>query len=140
MNTRISLLFVVLFTACVTASNNDFQPGDAERAIAHANRQMVAGIRSGNASQVAAYYSDSATVLPPDAPAVTGRDAITQYWTGILRDGGLETTVVTDDVTQTCGDMAAERGHYEVKGHKGKYVVVWRKIDRQWKIWNDIFN
>jgi ketosteroid isomerase-like protein len=140
MSTRTRLAFALLLAGCATVSSNDFQPGDAERAIAHANQQMVAGIRSGNARQVAAFYSDTATVMPPDAPAVTGRDAITQYWSGILRDGGLETTVVTDNVTQSCGDMAAERGHYEVKGHKGTYVVVWRKIDGQWKIWSDIFN
>ncbi len=139
MSTRTSLLFGLLLTACASVNNNDFQPGDAERAIARANERMVAAIRSGNAGQIAAYYSDSATLLPPDAPAMSGRDAISRYWSGILSKGGLETTVVTESVTQSC-DMAAERGHYEVKGHSGKYVVVWRKIDGQWKIWNDIFN
>ena len=139
MTTRISFALLLL-AGCASVSSNDFRSGDAERAIARANERMVAAIRSGNANQIAAYYSDSATVMPPDAPAVTGRDAIRQYWAGILRDGGLETTVVTDNVTQTCGDMAAERGHYEVKGHKGKYVVVWRKIEGEWKIWSDIFN
>ncbi len=150
MRTRISLVFVLLLTGCISVSNNDIQPGDAEPAIARANDRFVSALRTGNVEQLVAAYSDSAVVLPPNAPAMIGRDSIRQFWTGFLGIGAIDGKLMTENVTQTC-DMAAERGRYELTitprqpgaaaiHDRGKYVVVWRKIGGEWKMWNDIFN
>jgi ketosteroid isomerase-like protein len=87
--------------------------------------------------------------MPPNSPPVTGSDEIRRFWTGFLATGSINATLTTDDVDQS-GDLAVERGRYEmtivpVNGtapvhDAGKYVVSWRKINGQWRATNDIFN
>ena len=43
-------------------------------------------------------------------------------------------------VVSSSGDMAMDRGTYRLGPETGKYVVVWRKVDGDWKVAADIFN
>jgi ketosteroid isomerase-like protein len=44
------------------------------------------------------------------------------------------------------GDTAYEVGKYTLSGDsgkvndRGKYIVIWRKVGGQWKLYRDIFN
>jgi ketosteroid isomerase-like protein len=139
MNIRISLLLALLLAGCASASSDDITRGDADRAIRRANEQLVAALRDGNYGSVASFYSDSASLLPPGGQAIIGRGDITQFWAGVLRGGGVDAKIFTEDIEQSC-DMAAERGRFSLGTTSGKYVVVWRKIRGQWRIWSDVYN
>ena len=146
----VSLAAIVLLSACATANNNDVQPGDADRAIANSNERFTANALAGNLDQLMSFYSDSAVVMPPNEAPVSGRDAIRQFWAGFLGAYTMnDLKLVPDDVAQSC-DLASERGHYEMSltpkaggapmRDAGKYVVVRRKVNGQWKAITDMFS
>ena len=139
----------ILFVACSSNMNSQISSGDAEKAIRASNTRFANAARSGDVPGVIRMYADSAVVMPPNSPPVTGIDEIRRFWTGFLATGRVNATLTTDDVYQS-GDLAVERGRYElaitpVNGtapvrDSGKYLVSWRKINGQWHATNDIFN
>ena len=146
----ITAIAVLLLTACASSNLNDVQPGDADRAVAGSNARFTADTTAGNIDRMMSFYSDSAVVMPPNEGPVSGRDAIRQFWTGMLGAYSVsDFKLITDDVTQSC-DLAAERGHYDLTmtpkaggpamHDVGKYVVVRRKVNGQWKAVTDMFS
>ncbi|WP_347716685.1 DUF4440 domain-containing protein, partial [Sphingomonas sp.] len=72
-----------------------------------------------------------------------------QTWASMMRTPGFGLTFVPEQiVVSSSGDMALDRGTYSLtiapdgttQTDTGKYVVVWRKIGREWKVAADIFN
>ena len=149
MRTTLLLTGAFLIAACTTNINSQIASGDADRAIRESNARFADAVRAGNVAGVIQMYSDSAVIMPPNSPPVTGIDEIRRFWIGFLATGSIDATLTTDDVDQS-GDLAVERGRYQmtivpVNGtasvhDAGKYVVSWRKINGQWRATNDIFN
>jgi uncharacterized protein (TIGR02246 family) len=117
--------------------------------IESANRQFEAAFNRGDTVALAALYTEDATVLPPGAPSVHGREAIQQFWQSV-RDAGVRTaTLATQDV-QASGDYAHEIGAatLQIQPEGGaasteqvKYVVVWkRQPGGTWQLHVDIWN
>ena len=87
--------------------------------------------------------------MPPNAPIGKERAAIQQTWASMMQTPGLELGIVPEQIiVSSSGDMALDRGTYELKvapddkaqTDTGKYVVVWRKVGGEWKAAADIFN
>lgn len=118
-------------------------PDAARSAIVAANDAFSKSLRTGDIdAMVDNFYADSAVVMPPNAPAFRGRDAIKQLFKGMAASGSTDVVLTTDDVLTSC-DMATEIGRYEIRGANhdaGKYVVTWRNINGQWRAVADIFN
>ena len=122
---------------------------DAEEAIRKMDREFGAAAHAGNVDGMMTTYAADAVLMPPNLPAFRGRDAIRQFWSGLLASGKIDANVVADKVIQS-GDMAAELGHYALKitpkgggtpiEDNGKFVLVWRKVGGQWRAISDIFN
>ncbi len=152
MKRLVSIAAVSLLTACASSApkSADFSPGDAEAAIRRADGAFSVNARSGDArATVESFYAPDAVVMPPNMPALRGRDAILPFWTGLLASGSVEIALTPRDVVQSCRDLAVETGHYDVsvtpRGGQatkdaGKYIVVWKKIDGRWWATEDIFN
>lgn len=113
--------------------------------IEAANREFMARVAKGYGDEVAALYAPDAKLLPPNAPAVTGRAAIAAYWESLIDSGVAELVITTEEVVAS-KDVATEISSVKVKGKdttlldEGKAIVVWRKIDGRWMLWRDIFN
>ena len=140
--------YAALFAAALLAACASMPANDAEEAIRKIDAEFVANARAGNAAALAAAYADDAVIMPPNAPAFRGPEAIRQFWTGFLSMGQIDIALTPDKVTQS-GNLATEIGHYEItispKGaapihDKGKYLVAWRKVGGTWKLFGDIFN
>lgn len=106
-------------------------------------------IKSKDAAAIAQMYAQDGAFMPPNAPIGVGRSAIEQNWAAMLGTPGFELTFAPEQiVVSASGDMALDRGTYRLtvapEGTKqvdtGKYVVVWRKIDGEWKAAADIIN
>lgn len=92
--------------------------------------------------------TEDAVILPPGADLIKGREAIKQRW--ILPDGvDILLHQVTPDTIEIVGLTAYDIGYYEGKTKrkdgsisewKGKYLIVWKKVDGQWKIYADAWN
>jgi uncharacterized protein (TIGR02246 family) len=106
-------------------------------------------VKAKDATAIAELYAEDGAVMPPNTPIGKGRAAIQQTWASMMRTPGFDLTFVPEQiVVSSSGDMALDRGTYSLtiapggttQTDTGKYVVVWRKIGREWKAAADIFN
>lgn len=93
-------------------------------------------------------YTADAKIFPNNRDIIQGREAIVAYWT---LPEGVETNYhkITPEEIKILGEEAYDYGYYEgttlradgtEANWKGKYVIVWRKVDDQWKMYLDIWN
>ena len=54
--------------------------GEVTKAVEEGNRKFGAAVERKNYRELADLYTDDAKVLAPDAPIVTGRKAIEDFW------------------------------------------------------------
>lgn len=90
-------------------------------------------------------YASNAQLFPPNGGVVNGSAAITPVWKGAFEAGVKKVTLETTE-TEKAGDRIIETGNYVLAGadgkpmDNGKYIVVWKKENGQWKLYRDIFN
>ncbi|HEY6644075.1 nuclear transport factor 2 family protein [Povalibacter sp.] len=83
--------------------------------------------------------ADNARLLPPNVPAIEGRSAILDYYSGIIGETiRYEATPLTQ---VTVGNVGLAEGTYRVKNLKddtvvemGKYLSVWVNDGGEWKV------
>jgi uncharacterized protein (TIGR02246 family) len=110
------------------------------------NDQFTRAFNTGDIAAVAAHYTEDATVLPPGAEMVMGRNAILTFWKSAAEQiDDIKLTAV--DVKPLGSTAAREIGTFslQIKGPQpqevtGKYVVVWEKVGGEWKLATDIWN
>ncbi len=110
------------------------------------NDVWTAAFNKGDAAGVAALYTEDAYVLPPGSAMVKGRAAIEAFWRQAAQQM-TDAQLTTVDVLPLGRSAAREIGTVTLKTKSqppqevvGKYVVVWRKIGRDWKLATDIWN
>jgi len=110
------------------------------------NDAWTAAFNKGDAAAVAALYTEDAYVLPPGSAMVKGRAAIEAFWRQAAQQM-TDAKLTTVDVLPLGRSAAREIGTVTLKTKSqppqevvGKYVVVWRKIGRDWKLATDIWN
>jgi uncharacterized protein (TIGR02246 family) len=109
------------------------------------NQAFLEALDRGDPAAMAATYTVDGQVLPPNAEAVAGQEGLRAFWQAILSMGIKGGELVTREL-EVHGDTAIELGGYTLFGEgrqaldQGKYIVVWKKDDGQWKWHRDIFN
>jgi uncharacterized protein (TIGR02246 family) len=103
-----------------------------------------------NADQFVSFYADDATVLPPNAPAIMGKDAIKKFWEMMIATPGFSISFRSTKVeVAKSGDIGYSQGTYEMtmndpKGKpmmdKGKYLTAFKKQGGDWKAIQDMFS
>ncbi len=132
-----------------TSSSNKgiVQAFDKQKATAFidsVNKKFTEFVRNGDSVALAAFYHNDAQLLFSNSEPIKGK-AILNAWGSIIRMGVKEFTFTTTDISGS-GDLLVETGNYEMKTadnspiDKGKYVVVWKVQDGQWKLYRDIGN
>ena len=117
----------------------------AKTAIDAANRKFVAAFNKQDAAGVAATYSPEGAAFPPNSPIVKGREAIQKMWESVIGSGITSIALVTSEI-ESGGNIAYETGTYELKtkdgniADKGKYCVVWKRVNGQWMLHRDIWS
>jgi ketosteroid isomerase-like protein len=101
--------------------------------------------------KVVGFYADDASLLPPEAPIASGKEAIKAVWKPILSDKNfaLQFEASKVDVAKS-GELGWAQGTYslilsDAKGkaatEKGKFITVFKKqADGNWKALEDMFN
>jgi ketosteroid isomerase-like protein len=115
---------------------------DVNKMIRANTEVFDSAMRAGDVDGFMGFYAKDAVLMPPNAPAFNGADNVRKFWSGLLSMGKADVDLITDDVL-TSGDLAIERGHFELTTpfkDSGKYIVVWRKRNGKWQIVDDIFN
>lgn len=95
---------------------------------------------------VASLYTEDATAFPPGSAIVKGSAAIGAMWKGMADQVG-DPKITTLDVKMLGRSAAREIGTFSLKTKEptpkeiiGKYVVVWERVGKNWKLANDIWN
>jgi uncharacterized protein (TIGR02246 family) len=122
-------------------------PAFAQKAeIEAANAKWMEFFNQGNFAGIASLYTDDATAFPPGSGMVKGNAAIGTMWKGLAEQVG-DAKVTTLDVKRLGPTAAREIGTFSLmtksptpKEVAGKYVVVWEKVGKQWKLAADIWN
>jgi ketosteroid isomerase-like protein len=94
-------------------------------------------------------YTSSARILPPGVPMITGREAIKDFWSTMIRSANAKSATLESIDVMPAGEGAVEIGRavltVEPDGQTAtqievKYVVYWQQEQSRWKWHVDIWN
>ena len=121
---------------------------DAESAFRAGTTEWADAYNAGEPARIVALYADDGVVMPPGAPAVSGRAALQSYFEKDIassREAGAKLTI-TSDATATSGNLGWQSGTYQVLGaggeniDTGKFLAVWERRNGDWRMIQDIWN
>jgi len=114
-------------------------------AIETVNKKFIDGAVKRDAALIASAYTEDAEAFPPNSDVVKGRPALQKLWQSVL-DSGIAAFVLKTTEVESQGSLAYEVGTYEMKtkdgtvADRGKYCVVWKKVNGQWLLHRDIWS
>ncbi len=139
---------IFLFSACTIPPKE--VNVDAEKEIILKNVAAFSKhVMNGDAKAIAAAYTTDGKIFPENQDIMEGSQVLEKYWTP---SPFYKTTYhkVTPSEIKILGNEAYDYGYYEGESLKlsdnttskwrGKYVIVWKKIEGDWKIYLDIWN
>lgn len=113
--------------------------------IRNKNEEFLEAFRRKDGLAMATMYSSAAKVMPPGSDTVEGKSKIQAFWESVFRAGITDAKLETIDVDLIGGYTAIETGKFVMYANKdvadkGKYLVVWRNEDGQWRLHRDVWN
>lgn len=131
------------FLSC--SQPNHIDQAALEAKIGEANGKWMAALEQGNAAGVAECYTEDSQFMPPNAPALKGREGVKTFMDGMMKAGVKKIRLKSIEIE---GDekRALETGEYQVmvEGDKvvdqGKYLVEWKNRNGKWYFHRDMFN
>ena len=147
---RLTAVALLLIAATAISIAQKPNPNPDEQAIRKLDTDWSAAAGSKDVDKTVSYYADDASAFPFNAPIATGKEQIRQVWAHLTSLPGFSLSFSPTKIeVAKSGDIAYDIGTFELKTNDaqgnvstevGKYVVVWRKQDKQWKVVADIFN
>ena len=148
MKIPIFLAIAVVLSSPLLAQNPKQDKDEA--AIRNADKEWSRAVEAKDIDKTTSFYGDDASAYPFNAPLATGRDNIRQLWSHLFASPGFHLQFAPTKIeVAKAGDMAYDAGTFELAMNgsdgtptttQGKYVVVWKKQNGQWKAVADIFN
>lgn len=150
------LLVVLAFVACAPAAEEavvevpDTTEADREAIIAQIEG-WEAALTTDDTDAFVALYEEGAVLMPPNAPSITGGEAIRTVTGGLFDEATIVLDTVVYDELVIAGDWAFARDSYEVTSipkaggeevqESLKSIRIWRRqADSSWKIARHIWN
>ena len=130
-----------------TISTSDTSTFDLSKARAFVdadNAKFIEEIKKGDSSALAEHYHSEGQLLSTNSEPVM-RNNISSAWGSFIRMGVKDFKLTTTDLVGN-DELLVETGLYEIYGDnnnaidKGKYIVVWKTENGNWKIYRDIAN
>lgn len=144
---KIGILILIAFTLIQCTENTVNHQKDIEKIQQNA-KKFSSYVNASNYEMIGKSYTKDAKIFPQRSKIIEGVDAIMKYWT--LPEGmkTMNHKITPSEITIT-GDTAYDYGYYEGEtlksnGEKsswgGKYVIVWKRVGDDWKMYLDIWN
>lgn len=139
--------FILVFSSQSFAQKYE-GPQDEIETILLKIKQFSSFYMAGDYESMANAYTVEGKILPPGATIIEGRPAIKQYWT-LPQGVSVPLHEVTPTELKVTGNYAHDVGYYRgqtkradgsISSWKGKYVIVWQKVDNEWKIHLDAWS
>lgn len=115
----------------------------AKKLIDAANTKFGNAMAAGDSATLVSMYHSEAQVLPPNAP-LGDRTGMGSMVKSLPQMGVKKVELKTTELLNG-GDYVIEKGTWELGDgaksfEKGKYLVVWKQENGEWKLFRDIWN
>ena len=140
-------LIISLFSISLQAQNYTGNDKDIASILANI-KAFSQHVMNGDAEKIAAAYTEDGKIFPNNRDILEGTDALKKYWAPSKTHKTIHHKVTPEEI-KIIGDEAYDFGYYEgktkrpdgtISSWKGKYVIVWKKVEGEWKIYLDIWN
>ena len=105
--------------------------------------EFAAAYNAHDVAKVASFYADDAVLMPANEPMISGRTGIEAYYKEQFARGGVRLRINPLE-SRVTGDRAFEVVAALVTlgslSDAGKYIVIYKRVGRAWKLTYDIFN
>jgi ketosteroid isomerase-like protein len=141
-----------IFMAC-SNQKSELNKAEIMALTKKANDASLQGHLEKNTEKIVAVYTNDAIVMPPGgAKPIIGIESIRAYYTKQMQGTGRSTYIQTTDIRYDVIDEfnTTQVGSYNIKfknsdtstvtEFKGEMLIVWKKIDGQWKIYLDMWH
>lgn len=128
--------------------NESASDGKEKEKIRMAAKNFSKAYMDGNLDAIVNSYMEDGKIFPNNTSIMEGQMALRKYW-----KAAVGTTILHHELqpveVNVVGKVAYDYGYYQGKTKqkdgrisewKGKYVVVWKKVDADWKMYLDIWN
>ena len=146
---------IALFALAIACQPQTQTPPDTraadEATLKKADDDWSKAAAAKDVDKTVSYYSDDATVMPPNAAVTTSKEAIRKIWKDYLTSpgfsGGWKGTKVevarSGEIGYVSGtwEFTVNDAHGKPATDRGKFTEVWKKqADGSWKCVADIWN
>lgn len=142
------ILLSLLFTTLSTLAQNFSGTEEDLNQILSKIQDFSKAVMASDHKSIGMAYSEDAKIFPNNKDIISGRKAITAYW-DFPEGSTISYHKISPEEIKVLGNEAYDYGYYEgtttrkdgpESKWKGKYVIVWKKVDKEWKIYLDIWN
>jgi uncharacterized protein (TIGR02246 family) len=138
------VLTLFALAACAPVATVNKQTEEA--AIRAIGQDWQRAVVARDVDRIVSFFTPDAVIISSNAPLVSGTAAVRTTWTGISTAPGLTLSWTPARIEITNPTTAIERGSYADSydgpsgriSDSGSYVLLWRKIDGQWRVAEDI--
>lgn len=146
----LSTLLIVLFAASCEQTTAEPMSGEAysaeiQKIIEAKNEKIQEFYASGMIDSAAVHFADNCIQFMPNQPAIVGIENYKAAWKQNIQFGKWQLDLNTQEV-KASGHLATEYGKYSLTFRpnetspipamedKGNYLVLWEKMEGEWKV------
>jgi len=139
---QISLMSFLFFNGRAQQSTNA-NLEEAKKAIAASNEVYFQAFAKGDSSIFIDRYAKDCWIMPPNAPALCGIGAPSDFFKTAYNFGLRNGKFITIDVFGDGGEFVTEEGFWQSFDannrtlDNGKFLVLWKKTPDGWKMFRD---
>ncbi|MBN9383258.1 MAG: nuclear transport factor 2 family protein [Chitinophagaceae bacterium] len=139
-------IFLLLLIPCIALHAQTKLPDTDIRAITQVNKQYGEAFEKNDSSLFLDSYAPDACILAPNAPALCGEKGLQAFYKAAYKTGIRNIVFTTLNWYGYDRQFVTEQGTYQqfdVNNNplgKGKYLVVWQRSAKGWKMLRDMFN
>ena len=139
---------ITLFVGCNKPAVDQPNNEELKKIINEKNARIAEFYHQGLADSVASFFADDAIQMIPNQKPSIGAQQIKTNLNQVMQFGTYTFSLIAVEV-KSSGNLAVERGTYTLKfepnenspippqSDKGNYVLLWEKIDGDWKaVWD----
>lgn len=148
-----AIMFFLIITFCLlifTSQSKTIQLKTNIENIKKITESIGQELTEGDLEGVLSLYADDAILMPPNQPAIEGKEAFRLWQTAAFERSNSEMSIISEEIIVS-GDWAFSRGVLtwasisKITGKKregiGKYILTFqRQTDGSWKAKHDIWN
>lgn len=119
---------------------------EAKTAIAQSNITYWQAFEKGDSALFIDRYAVDACIMLPNAPSMCGQNAAPAFFAAAYKLMGIRNGKFTTTEVFGNSEFVTENGLFELRDSanklidNGKYLVLWKKTRRSWKMFRDCFN